>query len=64
MMDSPNYKSPFSATELRPGAQALDPADLPGALEADSESLRPVRTDRLYQIAALTAGLILLATAL
>ncbi len=25
-MDSPNYKSPFSATELRPGTQALDPA--------------------------------------
>jgi len=61
-MDSPNYKSPFSATELRPGAQALDAADLPGALE--SESLPPIRTDRLYQIAALTAGLILLATAL
>ncbi|HZY73930.1 MAG TPA: hypothetical protein VFE22_12555 [Edaphobacter sp.] len=57
MMDSPNDKSPFSATEPSPGARILDPAVLP-------ETAHPVRTDRLYQIAALTAGLILLATAL
>ena len=56
-MDSPNDKSPFSATEQSSGAQTLDSAGL-------SEIAHPVRTDRLYQIAALTAGLILLATAL
>ncbi|MEO6911010.1 MAG: hypothetical protein ABI158_08815 [Edaphobacter sp.] len=56
-MYSPNDKSPFSATEIPSGAQALDPASLP-------ETLQPTRTDRLYQIAALAAGLILLATAL
>jgi hypothetical protein len=62
-MDSPNYKSPFSATELRPGTQALAPAS-PDSSDSESASLPPIRTDRLYQIAALTAGLILLATAL
>lgn len=59
-MDSPNDKSPFSATEQASGAQALDPAGLLNL----PETIHPVRTDRLYQIAALAAGLILLATAL
>lgn len=57
-MDSPNDKSPLSATVDSPGAQTLGSAsllDLP-------ETAHPVRTDRLYQIAALTVGLILLAT--
>jgi|GEM_PF-3253934 len=59
-MDSPKDKSPFSATEQCSGAQTLDPPGLSNL----PEIAHPVRTDRLYQIAALTAGLILLATAL
>ncbi|MEO8737174.1 MAG: hypothetical protein ABI380_11615 [Edaphobacter sp.] len=53
-MDSPNRKSPFSASEPPPGP-SMDSS-------APPESLQPIRTDRLYQIAALTAGIILLAT--
>lgn len=56
-MDYPD-KIPFPATELSAG---LAPAHLPdpsGVLE----STLPIRSDRLYQIAAVTAGLILLAT--
>jgi len=60
MMDSPKDKSPFSATKQSSGAQTLDPPGLSNL----PEIAHPVRTDRLYQIAALTAGLILLATAL
>lgn len=59
-MDSPNDKSPFSAAEPLSAAQTLDPAGLLNL----PETAHPVRTDRLYQIAALAAGLILLATAL
>ncbi len=56
-MDSPSNTMPFSATEPSPGPQRIDP-------DTPNESLSPIRTDRLYQIAAVTAGLILLATAL
>jgi hypothetical protein len=56
-MDSPDSKMPISAIETSSGLQMTEP-DVP------SESLSPTRTDRLYQIAALTAGLFLLATAL
>ena len=51
-MDSPKDKSPFSATEQCSGAQTLDPPGLSNL----PEIAHPVRTDRLYQIAALTAG--------
>jgi hypothetical protein len=57
MMDSPENKLPISAIEISSGTQMNEP-DVP------SESLSPIRTDRLYQIAALTAGLFFLATAL
>lgn len=56
-MDSPNAKSPFSVLQFPPGQQAIDATIM-------QESALPVRTDRLYQIAALAAGIILLATAL
>jgi hypothetical protein len=55
-MDSPTTKVPSSAPEPPPGTQAA----------GSSTSREPapiVRSDRLYQIAAVTAGLILLATA-
>lgn len=55
----PQHKIPFLAAELSVG---LAPRDLPnpsGVLESAS----PIRSDRLYQIATVTAGLILLATA-
>lgn len=55
-MDSPSNKMPSSVPEPPPGTQ---PTALPNPLEPS----RIVRTDRLYQIAAVTAGLILLATA-
>ena len=54
-MDSPKHKSPFSASEPPPGPSLMDSS-------APPESLQPIGTDRLYQIAALTAGIILLAT--
>lgn len=57
MMDSPDSKMPISAIEASSGLQMTDP-DVP------SESQSPIRTDRLYQIAAVTAGLFFLATAL
>lgn len=53
-MDSPSDKT--SVPELPSGVQLIDSTDT-------SESLPAVRTDRLYQIAALAAGIILLATA-
>jgi hypothetical protein len=56
-MDSQSNTMPLSATEPPPGPQMIE-TDLP------KESLSPIRTDRLYQIAAVTAGLFLLATAL
>ena len=59
-MDSPNDKSPFSAAVHSPGAQTLDSASLLNL----PETAHPVRTDRLYQIAALAVGLVLLATVL
>jgi hypothetical protein len=54
-MDSPNENLPFSVPATLPG-QAIDSP-------APEESGLPVRTDLLYQIAALTAGIILLVTA-
>lgn len=54
--NSPNDKPPFSALKPPPRQQAMDLSDLQG-------SALPVRTDRLYQIAALAAGIILLVTA-
>jgi hypothetical protein len=51
-MDSPNEKLPFSA----PGQRVIDPS-------ASEDSPLLVHSDRLYQIAALAAGLILLVTA-
>lgn len=54
-MDSPPYNPTFSLSELSPGQQVVDPSSL-------EESMLPVRSDRLYQIAALAAGIILLAT--
>lgn len=59
-MDSPNDKSLFSATAPLSGAQTADSASLLNL----EETAHSVRTDRLYQIAALTVGLILLATVL
>lgn len=55
-MNSPNDRLPFSAPVILPRMQAIDAS-------AAAESQLPVRTDRLYQIAALAAGLILLVTA-
>lgn len=55
-MDSPNERLPFSAPVILPGQQAIDEYAVP-------ESPLPVPTDRLYQIAAMAAGLILLVTA-
>jgi len=55
-MNSPNERLPFSVPATLPGQQATDSS-------VSDESLPPVRTDRLYQIAALAAGLILLVTA-
>lgn len=49
-------KVPFSATEPPLGPQTIEQ-------DGPQETLPPLRTDRLYQIAAVTAGLILLATA-
>ncbi|MEO8735305.1 MAG: hypothetical protein ABI380_02075 [Edaphobacter sp.] len=56
-MDSPSNKNPFSATAPPPGLPTIEPA-------ISEEFLLPIRTDRLYQIAALAAGLIFLVTAL
>lgn len=53
-MDSPNERLPFSVPV--PVEQAIDSSALQG-------SGLPVRTDLLYQIAALAAGIILLVTA-
>lgn len=57
IMEHPNETMPFSAQSSPPMPQMVDPAEA-------QESAWPVRTDRLYQIAAVTAGLFLLATAL
>jgi hypothetical protein len=57
MMDSPDNTMPFSATDLSSGPQTTNP-------DRSNESLPSNRTDRLYQIAAVNAGLILLFTAL
>lgn len=54
-MDSPNEKLLFSAPVALPGQQAIESP-------AFEDSVLPVPTDRLYQIAALAAGLILLVT--
>ena len=58
-MNYQDDKIPFPA-ELSAG---LAPANLPDT-SGVLESAPPTRSDRLYQIAAVTAGLILLATAL
>jgi len=58
MMIHPDNRIPFLATELSAG---LAPANLPDT-SVVQESAPPSRSDRLYQIAAVTAGLILLAT--
>ncbi len=50
-MDSPIVESPFSA----PQPHAMD-------FSSPEESALPTESDRLYQIAALAAGIILLAT--
>jgi hypothetical protein len=54
-MDSPDNKTPLSAPNPRPGLQSVDSS-------SPQEPSPPVRTDRLYQIAAVTAGIIFLAT--
>jgi hypothetical protein len=54
-MDYPPYNPPFSLSELSPGRQVID-------FSSPEDSMLPVRSDRLYQIAALAAGIILLAT--
>jgi len=56
-MHHPDNKPLFSAIEPLQGPNRTD------CCESEGRSL-PVRTDRLYQIAAVTAGLFLLATAL
>lgn len=56
-MEHSNETMPFSAQSSPPISQTVDLAEA-------QESAWPVRTDRLYQIAAVTAGLFLLATAL
>ncbi|GGG88213.1 hypothetical protein [Edaphobacter dinghuensis] len=55
-MNSPNEILTFSAPVTLPGQQATDPPSL-------EESVLPVPTERLYQVAALAAGIILLVTA-
>ena len=55
-MDSPTNKMPSSAPEPPHGTQ-------PAGTSNPAETAPVVRTDRLYQIAAVTAGLFLLATA-
>lgn len=56
-MDSPNEKKlSFSPPATLPEVQAIESP-------ASGDSVLPVPTDRLYQIAALAAGLILLVTA-
>lgn len=56
-MDSPHDKTPFSVSDSPPGRE---PKNSPDA----EETAFPVRTDRLYQIAAVAAGIIFLATVL
>lgn len=56
-MDSPNDRLPFSMPETRLDQHAIDSS-------SQQNTVLPVRTDRLYQIAAVAAGIILLATAL
>lgn len=56
-MDSPNDKTPLSASEL-----PMSPSMSLTSSVGSEESMLPVRTDRLYQIAAVTAGIIFLAT--
>jgi hypothetical protein len=55
-MNSPSERLPLSGPVALPGQQSID-------LPAFEESGTPVRTDRLYIIAALAAGIILLVTA-
>ncbi len=57
-MDSPLYNTTFSLPVPPPGQQAMGFS----SPENPKESMLPVRSDRLYQIAALAAGIILLAT--
>jgi hypothetical protein len=54
-MGSSIDKQPFSVSEVSPGQEVRDSS-------RPEESKEPVRTDRLYQVAALAAGIILLAT--
>lgn len=54
-MDSPLYNTTFSLPVSPPGQQGMD-------FSGSEESMLQVRSDRLYQIAALAAGIILLAT--
>jgi hypothetical protein len=54
-MDSPNDKTPPFVSELPTVSPSMSSV---GA----EESMLPIRTDRLYQIAAVTAGIIFLAT--
>ncbi|HZY61811.1 MAG TPA: hypothetical protein VFE38_04730 [Edaphobacter sp.] len=56
-MNCPDDNTTLSAPEPPPGMQ------LAGENHLENPS-QPVRTDRLYQIAALAAGIILLATVL
>ena len=58
-MDSPHNTMPLSATTPPPGPDGLEKVDS----DEPEAFLARTRTDRLYQIAAVTAGLILLATA-
>jgi hypothetical protein len=57
-MDSPLYNSSFSLPVSPPGQQRADFS----SAENPEESMLQERSDRLYQIAALAAGIILLAT--
>lgn len=59
MMDRQNNKAPFSATEFSMDPERSDLLDASGA----TDSAQPAFSDRLYQIAAVAVGLILLATA-
>jgi hypothetical protein len=54
-MNHLDIKAPSSATEFDQNLQTVDSDVLPN-------SQPPLRADRLYQIAAVAAGLILLAT--
>lgn len=56
-MNSPNERLPFSVPVVLPGQRVTDSPPV------SEESVLPVRTDRLYQIAALAAGIVLLVTA-